>query len=290
MRKYTIYVIAAAVLWGMIGLFVKDLDALGFSSMQLVACRAAVTALGLFLYLLITDRKKLRVRLRDLWMFVGTGVCSFAMFNYCYFYTINEAGLTVAAILLYTSPVFITVMSALIFRERLTGKKLIALALAVAGCVLVSGLGQSGALPGRALLTGILSGFGYALYSIFGQAALKRYDPVTVTFYTFLFAAAATVPLAEPAAFAALAGSWPVAGKLLALGVFSCVLPYLLYTKGLSGMEASRAGVLACCEPVVAALLGIFLYKESASWDRLLGIALVLGAVLTLNLRRPARN
>ncbi len=291
MKKYAICVVVAAVLWGLIGVLVKDLSALGYSSMQLVACRAVVTVLLLGLYLLLTDRKKLRVRLRDLWMFAGTGIVSFAMFNYCYFYTIGSAGLTAAAILLYTSPVFVTVMSALFFKEKLTKNKLIALPLAIAGCVLVSGIGQGGgSLTGTALVTGVLSGFGYGLYSIFGRVALKRYDSMTVTFYTFVFAAAATVPLAQPGAFVALTGSWLTFGKLIALGLFSCVLPYLLYTKGLTGLEASKAAIIACCEPVVAAILGIAAYGEPAGWMRLAGIALVLGAIVVLNLNFGKRK
>lgn len=281
----------AAVLWGLIGLFVKDLGAKGFSSMQLVACRALVTALLLFFYLLLTDREKLRLRLRDLWMFAGAGICSFALFNYCYFLTIERAGLTVAAVLLYTSPIFVTVMSALFFKEKLTKNKLIALPLAVAGCVLAAGLQGGGeALSAAAVFTGVLSGFGYALYSIFGRLALRRYAPVTVTFYTFVFAAAVTVPLAEPLEFVALVHSWPLAGELLALGFFSCVLPYLLYTKGLAGVETSRASIIACCEPVVAAILGIALYREPAPLSRVLGIVLVLGAILVLNLQTPGKK
>ena len=97
--------------------------------------------------------------------------------------------LSTAAILLYTSPIWIMLMSVVFFREKLDRRKILALALAFAGCVLVSGISGNGITP-VGLLVGLGSGIGYGLYSILGTVALRKYSPFTVTTYTFLFAAA----------------------------------------------------------------------------------------------------
>ena len=89
------------------------------------------------LYLLLFDRQKLRLRPRDIWCFAGSGICSLMLFSWCYFTGMQAASRAVMAVLLYTAPVFVMLMSSVFFREKLTGAKLTALVLCLAGCVLV---------------------------------------------------------------------------------------------------------------------------------------------------------
>lgn len=100
--KAYLYIISAAVCWGLIGLFVRTLAAQGFSSMQIVALRSLAAAICVTLPLLQSGSAALRIRLRDLWLFVGTGICSLVFFNYCYFNAMQQTSLAVAALLLYT--------------------------------------------------------------------------------------------------------------------------------------------------------------------------------------------
>jgi len=283
-------IIAAASLWGCIGLFVKLIAAAGLTSMQGVALRSLTGAAFYGLFLFFTDRQALRVDPRDWYWFFGTGVCSLLFFNWCYFNTITLSSMSVAAVLLYTSPVFVTIMSALLFREAVTPVKLAALAVTFAGCVLVTGLFPLGQtpVPLKSILLGLGAGFGYALYSIFGKFVLKKYAPTTVTFYTILVCAAAALPLSGiHNDLAALADGRTWAG-LLGLGLLCCALPYHLYTAGLRDTEPGRAAILATVEPFVAAGLGILLFHEEVTPFKLLGMAAILGAVLLLNM--PARG
>lgn len=149
------------------------------------------------------------------------------------------------------------------------------------GCALVTGILESGAaFTGRGLFIGLCAGIGYALYSIFGTFAIRRgYSSLTISFYTFLSAAVFMAFCVDPLEITreiTTLGAWP----LLALfALLTTVVPYLCYTKGLAGLPASRASVTATIEPVVAALLGIFVFHESASVIKIVGIALVLGSV-----------
>ena len=88
--KYAVYVIAAGILWGILSVFINVLNAVGFTSMECVALRAAITAGVLFFYLLLRDREKLKIRPLHLLYFVGTGVCSIVFFNFCYFKAIAD--------------------------------------------------------------------------------------------------------------------------------------------------------------------------------------------------------
>lgn len=292
MKKASLMIVAAAVCWGAIPIFYHGMSASGLTRLQTITVRFTLSALGYVCYLLVRDPSKLRIkRPAHLLYFVGTGVCSLAFFNFCYITCISRAGVACAALLLYTAPVFVLVMSALLFHERISTRGLIALLLTVAGCAGVAGVFSGGvSVAPSALLWGLGSGFGYALYSIFGKFALRHYSPETITAYTAVFAAAATLPLAEPLQLARLACRPAVLASGLGCALICTVLAYLLYTAGLSGVPAGRASVLSTAEPVVATVLGAVLLHEAVTWDKLLGIALVLGAIIVLSLQRPTET
>ena len=268
------------------GIFVRKLGAYGFTSAQIVAIRITLAALAFSILLFIRDRAGFRISLRDLPLFLGLGFGSILFFTICYFTAITIMPLSTAAILLYTSPIWIMLMSMLFFREKLNRIKLIALALAFAGCVLVSGISGEGiTLVG--LLIGLGSGIGYGLYSILGTIALRRYSPYTVTTYTFLFAAAGSWLVCSPAD---MISKFTAAADLPFLLFFCCltalvtaVIPFLSYTLGLRTVEASRAGILATIEPMVATLIGILVFAEPLTFLSGLGILLILAAVVLLN-------
>lgn len=283
-----ILVAAAAVLWGTMGIWVRGLNAYGLGSMDIVALRAIGTTISMGIVLFIYDRKLLYIRGKDIWCFLGTGIASILFFNYCYFKSIELTSLSTAAVLLYTSPVFVVLLSAPLFGEKLTLKKMAAVALAVVGCAFVSGLGGGEKLSLMGILTGLGAGLGYSLYSIFSRFALQRgYHSLTITFYTFLVAAVVMIVLLP----------WISSGELslrlflepgfcgLAAGLvlFVTVAAYVLYTYGLSKMENGKAAVIATVEPVTASLIGVILYQESLTIAGVVGIAAVLLSGVLIN-------
>ena len=286
-------IILAGCFWGSMGIFVRRLSTFGFSPIQIVALRITVAALVFSLLLMIKDRSGFRIALRDLPLFLGLGFGSILFFTICYFSAITIMPLSTAAILLYTSPIWIMLMSVLFFREKLNRIKLIALALAFAGCVLVSGISGEG-LTLTGLLLGLGSGIGYGLYSILGTIALRKYSPYTVTTYTFLFAAAGSWLVCGAAD---MTTKFSAADNLIGLllfcvltGLVTAVIPFLAYTLGLRTVEASRAGILATIEPLVATLVGIVVFSEPLTLLSGLGIVLILAAVVLLNRKQPVEN
>lgn len=279
-------VIAAGCMWGSMGLWVRRFSAEGLDSLQILALRAVVAAVVLGIFLLLYDRKLLRIRIKDFWCFLGTGIFSLLFFGYCYNRTILLTSLSVAAILLYTAPAMVTIMSVFLFKERMTKRKLFALLLAFAGCVLVTGvLEGSQAVSALGILTGLGSGFGYALYSIFSRFALERgYHPLTITFYTFVCTLAGALPLADwmPIGdfFVQNFGNLPYT---VAYGVVTTGLPYILYTSGLRYVENSKASIMATVEPVVATLIGVLILHEQMTVLSGAGVVLVLAALVVLS-------
>ena len=208
--------------------------------------------------------KGFKIAVRNIPLFLGLGLGSVLFFTVCYFKSIEMLPLSIAAILLYTSPIWVTLMSVLFFKERLTLRRVAALVLAFGGCVLVSGLGGGGLTP-LGLLIGLCSGIGYGLYSILGSVALRKYEPLTVTTYAFLFSAAGSWFICRPAEMLSIASSLPplsFALDVLSIAVVTAVAPYLLYTLGLKNTPASKAAIMATVEPLVATVLGIVVFSE----------------------------
>ena len=274
-------ILAAAALWGVIGLWNRNLMAAGLSPLSIVLVRNFGGMLLLSAFFALRDRSVFHVERRHLKYFLGTGVVSVLFFTVCYFSCQKLCSLAAASILLYTAPSFVVLLSAVLWKEPVTKKKLLALALTLVGCACVCGVfsgGLSVTVPG--VLLGLGSGFFYALYSVFGRCALAHYPPLTVTVWTFLFAGPASLVLLRPAELrAAFAGDIRVWGTALALAVFSTAAPYILYTWGLARMEPGRASILASLEPVVASLTGVLVFGEPFGALTVLGILCVLAGV-----------
>ena len=282
-------IILAGCFWGSMGIFVRKLTSYGFTSVQIVSIRISLAALVFAVLLLVRNRAGFRISLRDLPLFLVLGFGSILFFTVCYFTAITMMPLSAAAILLYTSPVWIMLMSVLFFHEKLDRTKLLALALAFAGCVLVSGI-SGGGIPLTGLLVGLGSGIGYGLYSILGTVALRKYSPYTVTAYSFLFAAAGTWLVCSPSDMIAKFSAAPDMAFLCLFSgltaLVTAVIPFLAYTLGLQTVEASRAGILATIEPMVATLIGILFFAEPLTVLSGLGILLILTAVILLNRKK----
>ena len=279
-------ILLAGCFWGSMGLFVRRLDSFGFSSIQIVSIRVTLAALIFCLLLLVKDPSGFRIAVKDIPLFLGLGFGSILFFTVCYFTAITMMPLSTAAILLYTSPIWIMLMSVLFFREKLTGQKILALLLAFAGCVLVSGISEEG-MSLKGLLIGLGAGFGYGLYSILGTVALRRYSPYTVTTWTFVFAAVGSWLICRPAdMLAKFAAAENLPGLILfciLTALVTAVIPFLAYTLGLRTVEASRAGILATVEPMVATLFGVLVFAEPLTLLSGLGMLLILASVILLN-------
>lgn len=275
-------IMASAILWAMIGIFVKGLHHLGFTSLQIVSLRFGIAAVIMLAYLLITDRSLLKINIRDCKYFVGTGIFSVAFFNWCYFTSMQETSLSVAAILLYTAPAFVTVISYIVFKERLTSRKISALVLTFIGCIFVSGYlpGTEGTISTFGILVGLGSGLGYALYSIFGKSALEKYHPMTITTYTFLFAGIGMLPVSGFGDSINLFQNSDVWYYVSTMVLFPTILAYIFYTKGLSHLESSKAAITATIEPAVATFVGMLMFGEMLTGWQIAGIVLVIAAVV----------
>lgn len=285
-------VLAAGIFWGFMGMFARKLNAAGFTAMEVAQVRVTTGLILVGTYLLIFNRKAFKVRLKDLWCFIGTGIISLFFFSVCYFSAINLTSLSIACVLLYTAPVFVMLISLILFKEKISLQKVTGLIMAFVGCVLVCGLGSEGPILWKGILLGLGSGFFYSLYSIFGRYAINRgYGAWTMTFYTFLFCALCTTFLSDwGLMYTAVKSDSNLIIWSCALGFITAFFPYVLYSYGLEHMESGKASILASIEPVVSTVCGYFFFDEKIGITGFIGIVLVLGAITILNINFKKKN
>ncbi|MEA4971973.1 hypothetical protein SDC9_64854 [bioreactor metagenome] len=274
------YIIAAALLWSTISIYTKKFTAAGFTEVEIISIRAYFSTFFLLIYNLLKNKDDLKLKsIWDIKYFIGTGVVSVIFFSWAYIRSINLSSAGVAATLLYTAPAIVMMFSVILFKERLTWQKIVIVIITFIGCLLVTGLLESGASVSKeGIFFGLCAGFGYAMYSIFSTFALKKYSSAAITFYTFLVATICLMPFFGSVMKKIFVTGFLPFSILYAFAV--TILPYTLYTMGLSKTEASKASLMATVEPVGAALIGIFVFNEDVTFNKILGIALVAVSVV----------
>jgi drug/metabolite transporter (DMT)-like permease len=286
-------VIASAVLWGLYGTFVTILSSMGLSGNALVFLRMFATCVPVGILIGATDRSAFKVRPSDVPLFIANGLLSLLFFTSCYTAAIKVTKIATAAALLYTAPAIVMVLSAILFGERMTARKVLCCLLAVVGCAFASGIGgelfagggSAGFITPAGLLLGLGAGLGYALYSIFSRIILNRgYSVYTNVFYSFGVAMIGFFVLACLDGSIGQVFENPARTALALLcGRLTGSLAYVLYTTGMKGMETSRAAQLTTIEPVTAALLGSFLFHQPLSGWEIAGIVMVVASVVLMN-------
>ena len=258
----------AGALWGSVGIFVRKLTAFGMDSYTILSTRVLLAAFMMLVGMAAFSRKSLRIKLKDLPLFAGSGIIAMLGLNYCYTLSINMLSISLAAVLLSLSPIFVMLISAILFKEKITKKKVLCTFIALCGCFLVSGIVEGGGLKWSiaGILIGLLSAVFYALYSIFSKLCMERgYNVFTITFYSMLLMALVLIPFTDWGTALRFAEEAPVPNTIFMIlhSLCSNVLPYIIYTWSLKYVDTGKAAILtAGGEPAAAMIFGIVFFGE----------------------------
>lgn len=287
-NKGVYYALGAGISWGVsLGIFARYMTAFGFTAMQISAVRTTISAITFILFAFITDRGAFKLKIKDSWIFLCSGFISVTLFCWCYFTATANCSLAVAGILQYTAPIWVVVLSAIVFKEPITKVKGCAMAVAILGSALVSGITEGvGNVSVLGLTAGVLSGIVYGLYTIFTRFAVPKYRTMTINLYTFIVASVSALLMAGPARTVTAVCAPEVLPTAVIGGIMCAALPYYLYNKGMETLDNGKASILATIEPVIAVMVSVFFFKEPLSLAAFIGIVLILGAVLAIALQR----
>ena len=277
--------VLAGILWGPAGVFVRELYDFGIDRYTVLSTRMLVATAILLIALLFSKDSLLKIKFNDIWIFAGTGLLGILGLNFFYNEAVGQITLSLAAILLSLAPVFVMILSAIIFKERITVKKINCLILAIVGCSLASGIFEASQGSGlqcsmQGVIMGVLSGFFCALYGIFSKiAANKGYRTSTILFYSLLLCTIVLLPFTDWNTFALFIAAAPLKNTIFAISHSACtsILPYMFYSIALLYMENGKVSILAGGgEPIAAVLFGVLFFAEIPTALNLLGLIITI--------------
>ncbi|MEI0799434.1 DMT family transporter [Brachyspira intermedia] len=295
MKKFIpILPILSGIFWGGGGIFIRRLMELNINSFTVVSSRVIVASIIFFICVFLYDRSLIKIKLKDLWIFVSAGILGILGLNICYNEAVKQLSLSLSAVLLSLSPIFVLIFANIFFKEKITVKKVICMILALLGCFFASGVLETNETMRWTyfgIFMGFLGAFFYGLYSIFSKLAIiKNYNTLTVTLYALISIAIISLPFTDWKALSNVVvenGSGMLVFMLLH-SLCTSVFPYAFFTIALGHMDAGKASILASGEPIAAMFFGIFFYHEIPTVLSVIGVLLTLTALTLLSL--PEKN
>lgn len=297
-----LYIAGAALCWAasaalgkavFTGRLLPAEGAQGIDPLILAQTRTTISFLVLFpLLLLVRGRTKMGLPGADFSRCLLLGVLGLVGANYFYYLAIDITTVATAIILQYVAPVWVLLYMVARRLQRPTLHRVAGVGLAVTGIALVIGLGSGGRFQVSTL--GVLAAQGaalsFAFYNVYGGGLVQRLDRWAVVTYALLGSALFWMLVNPPWKVLAAGYSGPQWGFLLLFAATSMLIPFSLYAAGLQHLDATRAIVTSCLEPVFAMLLAALFLAELLHPLQLVGMAVVLAASVLVQLpeKRPA--
>jgi drug/metabolite transporter (DMT)-like permease len=283
-----VYILIGATLWGVSSVVAKFLFNIGLSPAELVLIRLTLATLTLLLILFFFDRKKIIVSLKELPYFFILGFVGVVGAQFTYYYTISKIHVGPAILLQYIQPIWVSIYAFLFQREPLSKGKIASLLLAVLGCYFVVGGYQFDLLQLNkvGIVSGVASSLFFTFYALYGEKGLKKYNPWTLILYGFGFGALFYWIIISPMKFVTGGYSLKMWIAFLYIAIFSTLIPFGFYFKGVERVRATRASITATWEPVVAGFVAYIVLGEVLYPLQVLGGIGVIVAVVLLQIGR----
>lgn len=287
-NKAYLQILIAGCFWGLVGLFIATLQTMGADNGLIGLLRIVSALVFMFLTIIVTTKsfKPFIVNKQVLLVTAVMGIFAQGLQNLTYAIAVNVAGVATSAILLYTAPVFVCIMSAIFFKEAITSIKVVALILNMAGCTLVVTNGNFTVLSFAyiGVIMGVLSGFLYSLVTICGKLATNDAHPLVSIFYAFFFGTIFLTLYTKPWNYTAAQLTFPIVSMGIAYGICCTGIPYIFYMNAISKpINMSIVPVLASTETIIAAITGVLVFSENMGVGKILGIGLVFLSIFVMN-------
>ncbi|MFL5946027.1 MAG: EamA family transporter [Gaiellaceae bacterium] len=285
-------VAAAATLFAVNGTVSKVILDAGIDSQQLTEVRCAGAFVGLTLIALALRPASLRVARRDLPLLIALGVGGLALVQWSYFYAIHRVAIGIALVIQFVGPLLVALWARFVYDEPVRRRIWVALALALAGLVLIVELWEADRPDAAGLAAAGVAALTYASYILLAERGVRRRDPVSLSAWGFFFATVFWTLLApwwdfpggrvddHVSLLGNLASSQlPVWALMAWMVVLGTIVPFGLLVAALRHITATRAGVMAMLEPVLAIVVAWLWLGESLDLTQLSGAAVTLAGI-----------
>lgn len=284
--KGLINIALAGICWSTTGVLAQKLLNKGFVSTEVAFIRLFLGAMIFLLYFLAKDRSRFMLNRKGLLLTLIMGIVTQGLFNLSFFRSVSLIGVINATILLYLAPIFITIFSALFYKEHIHSNKKIGVFLSIIGSILAltGGIFDYSTLSAAGVAFGLYAALGYSLVSIFSKAGLDKYNATTMIFYSFFFGMLVISPFVKIDQMFIKVDSLSIVFYILALGILPASLAYLFYFKGIAtGLDLSKVGVMSLIELIFAILLSVAILGEVLTPVKIFGLVLISFSIYLIN-------
>lgn len=254
----------------------------------LTQTRISLAALILLPMMLWLRRGRVLVPAREAVAGLLLGLVGMSVSNYFYYLAIERTNVATAIVIQYTAPIWVLLYLVARGRQSASWRRVSAVLLALLGICLVLGLVNAGAalrLDILGVAGAMLAALAFAYYNVAGRNLARRLDPLLISLY-MLVGAAVFFALIHPPWLLWQAHYAPAEwGFFLVFSLLATLAPTLLYISGLRYLDATRAVVTSCLEPVSGILLASAFLGEVLNWLRWLGVACVVAAIVLISVR-----
>lgn len=290
-----IQVFLAGLLWGTIGIFGTLLGDMGLTSSEISFYRLLSASTLLAIVLLVKGKglSLFKISKRGLISCILIGAISQAIYNIFYMGAVNMTGMSTAAVLLYTSPVFVMIISRICFKEQITMVKSFAILLNIIGCVLTVTGGDFSGIQVAAIgvIFGVMAGFTYGLMPIFSRLGADDENAFTSAFYGLFFGMVTLFFIARPYQGMSVPVTTNMILVIIGFGLIPSAIAYIIYFGGLSKVkETSIIPVLCSVENVAASFFGFLIFHEHFTLWKVIGVALVFVSIMVINMKKKDKK
>ena len=296
MKKiYLILPLLAGMMFGSGGVFVRTLMANGIDSTTLLFLRFSIAILPILIAILVTDRNLFKIYLKDIPLFLVCAMCIVGL-NLCYNESMGSIPLSLAAVLLSLAPIYVLVIAYFAFREKITNKKLICMALAIFGCILMTGVLETDLsnLPVYGILAGIGAGLFWAVYLMASKKSTENgKHTFTILIYSIVFISIGLIPFTNFGQITHFISLNPVLVIVFLImhSTLSFALPYIFSTLSLNYIDSGISSImLSGTEPFAALIFGLIFYSEVPTFMMSCGFILTIIAMMVLSKTENVEN
>ena len=296
MKKiYLILTLLAGMMFGSGGVFVRTLMANGIDSTTLLFLRFSIAILPILIAILVTDRNLFKIYLKDIPLFLVCAMCIVGL-NLCYNESMGSIPLSLAAVLLSLAPIYVLVIAYFAFREKITNKKLICMALAIFGCILMTGVLETDLsnLPVYGIIAGIGAGLFWAVYLMASKKSIENgKHTFTILIYSIVFISIGLIPFTNFGQITHFISLNPVLVIVFLImhSTLSFALPYIFSTLSLNYIDSGISSImLSGTEPFAALIFGLIFYSEVPTFMMSCGFILTIIAMMVLSKTENVEN
>lgn len=285
-------IVVASVMWGTMGIFGKLALEYEINAVTLTALRILISSVIMLIPIILLKRNLLKIERKDVPQLLVFGVLAVALQRIAYFYTVDLTTATIAAVLFYTYPIFVTVHASLLLKEKATLSIILAIVLTFSGAALAVKAYEASWLNANllGLAFGILTSILFALYFLMTKGLRNTYTNWTLLLYGDGLGAIALAPTLYFSLSEIISYPQQLWLLIFVIALFPSFTAFLLFSYALKYVKSSKGSILSVIEPLSAAMFSVTILGEKLEPLQIAGVALALTGIVLLFYKPKLKN